>query len=38
MYKVKCGSDLTKYFLSYSEALSFCKACGYAKSKIKPVH
>lgn len=38
MYKIQIGKDLTKYFLSYSEAKTFCRSCGYNLKKIKPVH
>lgn len=38
MYKINIGKKLTKYFLSYSEALAYCKAVGYTARKIKSVH
>lgn len=38
MYKVQCGKDLTKYFLTYSEASKFCKAVGFPTRKIKSVN
>lgn len=38
MYKINIGPGFTKYFLSYSEATSYAKACGFTKRKIKPVH
>jgi hypothetical protein len=41
MYKIDIGrgrNKMTKYFLSWSEAKSYCKSLGWSPVRIKAVH